>query len=54
MRTFFALKSIWQLKKSALDESGKKDYWQAGKSVASINTIKSCDSIVKELMKSYQ
>jgi nitronate monooxygenase len=54
MRTFFALKSIWQLKKSALGESGKKDYWQAGKSVASINTIKSCDSIVKELMKSYQ
>jgi len=54
MRTLFALKSIWQLKKSSLDESGKKDYWQAGKSVASINTIKSCDSIVKDLMKSYQ
>jgi nitronate monooxygenase len=51
MRTFFALKSIWQLKKSSLDESGEKDYWQAGKSVAGINTIKSCDSIVKDLMK---
>jgi len=54
MRTFFALKSIWQLKKSSLDESGKKDYWQAGKSVASINTIMSCDSIVKDLMKNHQ
>ncbi|MFT5548760.1 MAG: nitronate monooxygenase [Candidatus Azotimanducaceae bacterium] len=54
MRTFFALKSIWQLKKSSLDKSGKKDYWQAGKSVASINTIKSCDSIVKDLMKNHQ
>jgi len=54
MRTFFALKSLWQLKKSSLDESGKKDYWQAGKSVSGINSIKSCDSIVKDLVKNYQ
>ena len=51
MRTFFALKSIWQLKKSSLDESGEKDYWQAGKSVAGIKTIESCDAIVKALVK---
>jgi len=54
MRTFFALKSIWQLKKSSLDESGKTDYWQAGKSVGGIDTIKSCDSIIKDLMKNYR
>src|SRR5688500_3306662 len=33
MRTLYALKSIWQLKRSSLDETGARDYWQAGKSV---------------------
>lgn len=49
MRTIYALKSIWQLKKSSLDESGERDYWQAGKSVAGIATIDSCDTIIKSL-----
>lgn len=47
MRTFFALKSIWQLKRAALDESGDKDYWQAGKSVASIHSIEPAGEIVR-------
>lgn len=51
MRTIYALKSIWQLKKSSLDESGERDYWQAGKSVAGINSVETCDSIMKNLMK---
>ena len=51
MRTIYALKSIWQLKKSSLDESGKHDYWQAGKSVAGIDTIESCDTIIQNLIK---
>ncbi len=51
MRTIYALKSIWQLKKSSLDESGDHDYWQAGKSVAAIDSIESCDSIIQNLMK---
>ncbi len=53
MRTIYALKSIWQLKKSSLDESGERDYWQAGKSVAGIDSIESCDVIMKNLMKDY-
>lgn len=53
MRTIYALKSIWQLKKSSLDESGERDYWQAGKSVAGIDSIKSCESIMADLMKNY-
>ncbi len=52
MRTIYALKSIWQLKKSSLDESGKRDYWQAGKSVAGISSIQSCDTIIQELVNS--
>jgi nitronate monooxygenase len=47
MRTFYALKSIWQLKRSSLDESGEKDYWQAGKSVAAITSIEPAGAIVR-------
>ena len=50
MRTIYALKSIWQLKKSSLDESGERDYWQAGKSVAGINSIETCDTIIQNLI----
>ena len=47
MRTIYALKSIWQLKRSSLDESGEKDYWQAGKSVARIHGIEPAGDIVR-------
>lgn len=50
MRTIYALKSIWQLKKSSLDETGERDYWQAGKSVAGIDSIDSCDTIIQNLI----
>ncbi len=51
MRMYFALKSIWQLKRSSLDESGDKDYWQAGKSVAGIDSVESCDTIMRRLVE---
>ncbi|MCZ6487132.1 MAG: nitronate monooxygenase [Gammaproteobacteria bacterium] len=51
MRTIYALKSIWQLKKASLDESGNRDYWQAGKSVAAIDSIETCDTIIRNLIK---
>ena len=47
MRTIYALKSIWQLKRSSLDETGTKDYWQAGKSVAGIHDIEPAGGIVR-------
>jgi len=47
MRTIYALKSIWQLKRSSLDETGAKDYWQAGRSVAGIREIEPAGGIVK-------
>jgi len=50
MRLFYGLKSIWQLKHSLLDESGKRDYWHAGKSVSSIEHIESCESIMQQLI----
>ena len=47
MRTLYALKSIWQLKRSSLDESGARDYWQAGKSVEGIHAIEPAGEIVR-------
>ena len=47
MRTLYALKSLWQLKRASLDESGDKDYWQAGKSVAKISRIEPAGEIVR-------
>ena len=47
MRSFYALRSLRQLKKASLDE--KADYWQAGKSVAEITSIKPVAEIVREL-----
>ena len=47
MRTFYALKSLWQLKKSNLDRSGRLDYWQAGKSVEGINEIMPVSKIMR-------
>jgi NAD(P)H-dependent flavin oxidoreductase YrpB (nitropropane dioxygenase family) len=47
VRTFYALKSIWQLKRSSLDETGTKDYWQAGKSVEGIHAIEPAGAIVR-------
>lgn len=49
MRSFYALKAIWQLKRSSLDESGEKDYWQAGKSVAGVDAVEPAGEIVRRL-----
>ena len=51
MRLFYGLKSIWQLKRSSLDESGESDYWQAGKSAGAIDGIDSCETIMQNLMR---
>lgn len=48
MRTLYSLRSLWQLKRSSLDETGEKDYWQAGKSVAAIHRVRPAGQIVRE------
>jgi nitronate monooxygenase len=49
MRSFYALKAIWQLKRSSLDETGSKDYWQAGESVAGVESVEPAGDIVRRL-----
>jgi nitronate monooxygenase len=47
MRTIYALRSLWQLKRASLDTSGDNDYWQAGKSVAGVDAIESAGTIIQ-------
>lgn len=47
MRTIYALRSLRQLKRSSLDESGD-DFWQAGKSVAAIAQVVPAREVVRE------
>ncbi|MDH3272313.1 MAG: nitronate monooxygenase, partial [Gemmatimonadota bacterium] len=46
MRSLYALRSAWTLKRTALDAAGSTEYWQAGRSVADIHEVVSAASIV--------
>jgi nitronate monooxygenase len=54
MRTVYALWSGWKLKRSSYDESGKRDFWQAGRSVAGIREIRPAGDIVREFAAAAQ
>jgi len=57
MRTIYALRSLWQLKRGLMRKAGDRpsgtgdplgrDYWQAGKSVATIDRIEPAGEIVR-------
>ncbi|HTY04977.1 MAG TPA: nitronate monooxygenase [Gemmatimonadales bacterium] len=47
MRTIYALRSAWRLKRGALQGTSSKDYWQAGKSVDGIDAIEPAGEIVR-------
>jgi len=46
MRTLYALRAGWQLKRASLDPAGVREYWQAGKSVDGIDAIEPVASLV--------
>jgi nitronate monooxygenase len=47
MRTYFALRSAWLMKRDAYDSREGRDVWQAGKSVAAIRAIEPVADIVR-------
>jgi nitronate monooxygenase len=47
-RTWFAVRSGIALKKASMDASGTKDFWQAGKSVHGIDSVKPVAAIMEE------
>jgi nitronate monooxygenase len=48
MRTIYALKSLYRLKKDLYKSAGAEEYWQAGKSVAGIHGIEPAGDIVRK------
>ena len=48
MRSIYALRSLWQLKRASLDETGERDYWQAGRSVSEIDSIEPTGVVVQQ------
>lgn len=48
VRSFYALRSAWTLKRTALDHAGSTEYWQAGGSVARIHDIVPAARVVRE------
>ena len=47
MRTIYALRYVWKLKRAALGGGSSRDYWQAGKSVAGIHSVEPAAVIVR-------
>ena len=54
MRTLYALRSLWSLKRGLLRESPERDYWQAGKSVAGIDAIEPAGEIVRRFAAAWR
>ncbi|HTR97473.1 MAG TPA: nitronate monooxygenase [Candidatus Acidoferrales bacterium] len=48
MRSVFALRSAWWLRRDSLAAGPVRDYWQAGRSVATIRAIEPAGRIVRE------
>lgn len=48
VRSWFAMRSVWQLGRNATRGGGYNDYWQAGKSVASIDKVLGAGEVVRE------
>jgi nitronate monooxygenase len=47
MRTFYSLRSMWQLKNASLEGTSYRDYFQAGRSVDGIDAIEPAGAIVQ-------
>ena len=54
MRTYYSLKSVWQLKQASLQGSRYQDYFQAGKSVEHIDAIEPAGAIVERFAKALE
>ena len=54
MRTLYALRSLWQLKRGLNRNAPDRDYWQAGKSVSGIHRIEPAGEIVRRFARAWQ
>jgi nitronate monooxygenase len=54
MRTIYALRSLWALKRGLLRDSPERDFWQAGRSVAGIDRIEPAGAIVRRFAAAWR
>jgi nitronate monooxygenase len=54
MRTLYTLLSVYKLKRGLKRELGKNDYWQAGRSVAGIDSVLPVATILKDFTEAWQ
>jgi nitronate monooxygenase len=54
MRTFYALRSLRKMKRDSVTGDGAGEYWQAGKSVATITRVEPAGAIVRRLAQAGQ
>lgn len=54
MRSFYTLQSLWTLKRASLQGMNYRDYFQAGKSVAGINSVKPVAEIIKDFSQAIE
>ena len=54
MRTAYALRSLWQLKRGLSRGDARADYWQAGKSVATITSVMPAAAVVAAFAEAAQ
>jgi len=47
LRMLYTIRSAFQLRHASLDEGGKREFWQAGKSVAGIHQVEPAGEIVR-------
>jgi len=54
MRTVYALRSLWQLRRGQTRESADRDYWQAGRSVETIHRIEPAGDVVRRFAAAWR
>ena len=54
MRTFYGLRSLWELKRGLNRDAPERDYWQAGRSVAGVRSIEPAGEIVRRLAAAWR
>jgi len=47
MRTIYAMRYVWKLKRAVTSGGSSRDYWQAGKSVAGVTAVEPAGDIVR-------
>ena len=47
MRAFYAVRSAVQLRRASMDPAATRDFWQAGRSVAGIDSVESVDDVLR-------